>query len=182
MENPDTKHLECAPACSPVRSAPRRSLPTAPLHPSDDDIEHVRVRRGWHSQLGFALQLSPLDIRGGFRVRGGHFPEGLAAVISDSGNTPAWQLSPSSCPTSRPWLGPHPAHWRILVATAPIAALAYDSAPTGVDPNWRFGIQDARTKLYRIYPFQTKLDRALIHFHEFMPLAKMRAWTLNTSR
>ena len=24
--------------------------------------------------------------------------------------------------------------------------------------NWRFGIQDARTKLQRLYPFQSKLD------------------------
>ena len=33
---------------------------------SDDDIEHIRVRRGGHNRLGFALQLAPFDIRGGF--------------------------------------------------------------------------------------------------------------------
>ena len=32
-------------------------------------------------------------------------------------------------PHLTPWLGPHPAHRRIPVAKAPIAALAYDSAP-----------------------------------------------------
>ena len=32
-------------------------------------------------------------------------------------------------PHLTPWVGPHPAHRRILVAKAPIAALAYDSAP-----------------------------------------------------
>ena len=74
MEHAETKHLERAPARGPVRSAHGFDLPTdeaALLRHytlSDDDIEHIRieqirVRRGGHNRLGFALQL------GAFRYR-----------------------------------------------------------------------------------------------------------------
>ena len=74
MEHAETEHLERAPARGPVRPAHGFDLPTdeaALLRHytlSDDDIEHIRiehirVRRGGHNRLGFALQL------GAFRYR-----------------------------------------------------------------------------------------------------------------
>ncbi len=69
MEHAETKHLERPPARGPVRPAHGFDLPTdeaALLRHytlSDDDIEQIRVRRGGHNRLGFALQL------GAFRYR-----------------------------------------------------------------------------------------------------------------
>ena len=68
MEHAETKHLERAPACGPVRSAHGFDLPTdeaALLRHytlSDDDIEQIRARRGGTTGWASRSSLAPFDI------------------------------------------------------------------------------------------------------------------------
>ena len=57
MEHAETKHLERAPARGPVRPATDEAALLRHYTLSDEDIEQIRVRRGGHNRLGFALQL-----------------------------------------------------------------------------------------------------------------------------
>ena len=58
----------------------------------------------------------------------------ISAKRSDSGNLRASRSSPSSWLTSHPLAGPISRSPANTVAKAPMVALTYDSAPTGVDP------------------------------------------------
>ena len=78
---------------------------------SDDDIEQIRVRRGGHNRLGFALQLCAFRYPGRLLVAGEAIPLNVLRFIAaqlgmraDSG------LSVRSCPlpeSPRTWRLPH---------------------------------------------------------------------------
>ena len=78
---------------------------------SADDIEHIRVRRGGHNRLGFALQLCAFRYPGRILVAGETIPRNVLRFIAaqlgmrtDSG------LSVRFCPLpeSTPSMGPPP--------------------------------------------------------------------------
>ena len=81
MEHADTKHPERAPARGPVRPAHGRSHPAAHYTLSDDDIEHIRVRRGGHNRLGCALQLCAFRYPGRLLVAGEAIPLNVLRFI-----------------------------------------------------------------------------------------------------
>ena len=88
MEHAETKHLERAPACGPVRPAHGFDLPTdeaALLRHytlSDDDIEQIRARRGGHNRLGFALQLCAFRYPGRLLAVGEAIPRNVLRCIA----------------------------------------------------------------------------------------------------
>ena len=88
MEHAETKHLERAPARGAVRSAHGLDLPTdeaALLRHctlSDDDIEQIRVRRGGHNRLGFALQLGAFRYPGRLLAVGEAIPRNVLRCIA----------------------------------------------------------------------------------------------------
>ena len=49
---------------------------------SDDDIEHIRVRRGGHNRLGFALQLCAFRYPGRILVAGEAIPLNVLRFIA----------------------------------------------------------------------------------------------------
>ena len=71
------------------------------------------------------LSISGTDSGG----EGSHFPEGPSQLCYQTAETPrpsgrARDLGPHLAS----WLGPHPAHWRTMVAKVPTVDLTYDSA------------------------------------------------------
>ena len=105
---------------------PRRSIWSARQRAalSDDDIEHIRVRRGEHNRLGFALQLCAFRYPGRILVAGEAIPRNVLRCIAaqlgrraDSGlsvrfcplpeSTPTWAARSSGCGVGKLY---HPAH------------------------------------------------------------------------
>ena len=60
---------------------------------SDDDIEQIRVRRGWHNRLGFALQLCAFRYPGRLLVAGEAIPPDGAGAADGAGaeNVVPWR-------------------------------------------------------------------------------------------
>ena len=113
-------------------------------HTLSDDIEHIRVRQGdtnsWASCSGSGVKarFTTAPARASTTAWPGttcsppssstEMPS-ISAERSDSGNKRPDCRARASGPHFAPWVGTHPAHRRIPVAIASIAALAYDSAP-----------------------------------------------------
>ena len=92
---------------------------------SDDDIEQIRVRRGGHNRLGFALQLCAFRYPGRLLAVGEGIPLNvlrfIAARLGMRAEDLGWLCGAGGDPEGTPR--------RIPVAKPPIAALAYDPAP-----------------------------------------------------
>ena len=111
---------------------------------SDDDIAQIRVRRGGHNRLASRSGSGAKEKFTTARARASNtaWPGSTCSQPSSttgirpsrrSGQTAKTRRADSRArapgPHLTPWVGPHPAHRRIPAAKAPIAALAYDSAP-----------------------------------------------------
>ena len=110
---------------------------------SDDDIEHIRVRRGGHNRLGFALRVvrqgeihgpsnAPAIPPGRARPARRHRHPLESVHLSEAlrqQKHAGLTVEPEVLAASPALGGPTFCSPRIPVAEAPIAALAYDSAP-----------------------------------------------------
>ena len=68
---------------------------------SDDDIEHIRVRRGGHNRLGFALQLCAFRYPGRILVTGEAIPLNVLRFIAAQqgrGSSRAQERTPDRTP------------------------------------------------------------------------------------
>ena len=82
MEHAETKHLEHEPACGAARPATDEAVLLRHYTLSDDDIEQIRVRRGGHNRMGFALQLCAFRYPGRLLVVGEAIPLNVLRFIA----------------------------------------------------------------------------------------------------
>ena len=82
MERAQTKRLERAPARGPARLPTEEAALLRHYTLSDYDIEHIRVRRGGHNRMGFALQLCAFPYPGRILASGEAIPPNVLRFIA----------------------------------------------------------------------------------------------------